>query len=203
MKTLTRLLNQYDRTSKGLGFNTDGTIESGDLARLTKIAASDQPTTVSSHDAQAVIIDSLDNIDYDHFANRSILIGYDARETGNLPPFTSETPISFAIIDFTTELVSLQFHDDFSIVLAIEQNQLSVDPQNLYSLLRGRQALPLAAILLADKDSNELRNANSIFAIRSLSDMTSLPLIMPSEGTDPSKEEMIDLKTLGIRALLA
>ena len=202
MKTLTRLLNQYDRASKGLGFNTDATIESGDLARLTKITASDQSTTVSSQDTQAVIIDSLDNIDYDHFANSSIIIGYDARETGSLPPFTGDTPISFAIIDLATELASLQFHDDFSIVLAIEQNQLYKDPQNLYSLLRGRQALPLAAILLGDKNSNELRSANSILAIRSLSDVTSLPLIMLGEGTNPSEEEIIHLKTLGVRALL-
>ena len=203
MKTLTRLLSQYDRTSKGLGFKADDTIESGDLARLTKITTSEQLTTVSSQDSQGVIVDTLDNIDYDHFAKSSILIGYDAREAGNLPPLTDETPISFAIIDLTTELASLQFHDDFSIVLALEQNQLSEDPQNLYSLLRGRQALPLAAILLDDKNSNELRNANSIFAIRSLSDATSLPLIMPSGSTNPSEEEMIDLKTLGVRALLA
>ena len=96
----------------------------------------------------------------------------------------------------------MQFHEDFSIVLEIEQSHLLGDMENVFSLLRGRQALPLAGLLLSTAMTNELRNAKAIFAIRSLSDMTSLPLIMPSKGGAPSDEEIIDLKTLGVRALL-
>ena len=202
MKTLTRLLNQYDRASKGLGFKIDDNVESGGIARLTKIATVDQLTKLSSEDTDAIIIDSLDDIKIDDLGNSSVLIGYDCRENASLPAFAEETPISFAVINLATELASLQFHEDFSIVLEIEQSHLLGDMENVFSLLRGRQALPLAGLLLSTAMTNELRNATAIFAIRSLSDMTSLPLIMPSDGGTPSDEEIIDLKTLGVRALL-
>ena len=87
-------------------------------------------------------------------------------------------------------------------MLEIEQSHLLGDMENVLSLLRGRQALPLAGVLLSAATTNELRNAKAIFAVRSLSDMTSLPLIVPSKGGTPSDEEIIDLKTLGVRALL-
>ncbi len=202
MKTLTRLLNQYDRTSKGLGFKTDGAAESDGLARLTKITSTDQLTTGSFQGAHAVIIDNLDNLSDSDLTDSSLLVGYDAREIQTLPSFAQESPISFAIIDLATALTSLQFHHDFSIVLAIDQSELSDDLEHLYSILRGRQALPLAAILLNDKTADELRDAKSILTVRSLSDTTSLPLIVDSEGSQPSQEELIDLKALGVRALL-
>ena len=202
MKTLTRLLNQYDKASKGLGFKTEDSVESGGLARLTKLATVDQLTKLSSDDTDAVIIDSLDEVKNGKLNNSSILAGYDCRENGRLPDFAQETSISFAVINLATELASLQFHEDFSIVLEIEQSHLLGDMENVFSLLRGRQALPLAGVLLSTATTNELRNAKAIFAVRSLSDMTSLPLIVPSKGGTPSDEEIIDLKTLGVRALL-
>jgi hypothetical protein len=202
MKTLTRLLNQYDKASKGLGFKTEDSVESGGLARLTKLATVDQLTKLSSDDTDAVIINSLDEVENGKLNNSSILAGYDCRENGRLPDFAQETSISFAVINLATELASLQFHEDFSIVLEIEQSHLLGDMENVLSLLRGRQALPLAGVLLSTATTNELRNAKAIFAVRSLSDMTSLPLIMPSKGGTPSDEEIIDLKTLGVRALL-
>ena len=202
MKTLTRLLNQYDKASKGLGFKTEDSVESGGLARLTKLATIDQLTKLSSDDTDAVIIDSLDEVKNGKLNNSSILAGYDCRENGRLPDFAQETSISFAVINLATELASLQFHEDFSIVLEIEQSHLLGDMENVFSLLRGRQALPLAGVLLSTATTNELRNAKAIFAVRSLSDMTSLPLIVPSKGGTPSDEEIIDLKTLGVRALL-
>ena len=202
MKTLTRLLNQYDKASKGLGFKTEDSVESGGLARLTKLATVDQLTKLSSDDTDAVIIDSLDEVKNGKLNNSTILAGYDCRENGRLPDFAQETSISFAVINLATELASLQFHEDFSIVLEIEQSHLLGDMENVFSLLRGRQALPLAGVLLSTATTNELRNAKAIFAVRSLSDMTSLPLIVPSKGGTPSDEEIIDLKTLGVRALL-
>ena len=202
MKTLTRLLNQYDRASKGLGFKIDDNVESGGIARLTKIATVDQLTKLSSEDTDAIIIDSLDDIKIDDLGNSSVLIGYDCRENASLPAFAEETPISFAVINLATELASLQFHEDFSIVLEIEQSHLLEDLENVFSLLRGRQVLPLAGVLLSNTMTNEPRNAKALFAIRCLTDITSLPLIMPSEGTAPSAEEITDLKTLGVRALL-
>jgi len=202
MKTLARLLNQYDKASKGLGFKTEDSVESGGLARLTKLATVDQLTKLSPDDTDAVIIDSLDEVKNGKLNNSSILVGYDCRENGSLPGFAQETSISFAVINLATELASLQFHEDFSIVLEIEQSHLLGDMENVFSLLRGRQALPLAGLLLSTAMTNELRNAKAIFAIRSLSDMPSLPLIMPSKGGAPSDEEIIDLKTLGVRALL-
>ena len=202
MKTLARLLNQYDKASKGLGFKTEDSVESGGLARRTKLATVDQLTKLSPEDTDAVIIDSLDDIKIDDLGNSSVLIGYDCRENASLPAFAEETPISFAVINLATEVASLQFHEDFSIVLEIEQSHLLEDLENVFSLLRGRQALPLAGVLLSTATTNELRNAKAIFAVRSLSDMTSLPLIMPSKGGAPSDEEIIDLKTLGVRALL-
>ena len=202
MKTLARLLNQYDKASKGLGFKTEDSVESGGLARLTKLATVDQLTKLSPDDTDAVIIDSLDEVKNGKLNNSSILVGYDCREKGSLPGFAQETSISFAVINLATELASLQFHEDFSIVLEIEQSHLLGDMENIFSLLRGRQALPLAGVLLSSAMTNELRNTKAIFAIRSLSDMTSLPLIMSSKGGAPSDEEIIDLKTLGVRALL-
>ena len=202
MKTLTRLLNQYDKASKGLGFKTEDSVESGGLARLTKLATVDQLTKLSSDDTDAVIIDSLDEVKNGKLNNSSILAGYDCRENGRLPDFAQETSISFAVINLATELASLQFHEHFSIVLEIEQSQLLGDMENVFSLLRGRQALPLAGVLLSAATTNELRNARAIFAVRSLSDTTTLPLIIPSKGGTPSDEEIIDLKTLGVRALL-
>ena len=202
MKTLARLLNKYDKASKGLGFKTEDSVESGGLARLTKLATVDQLTKLSPDDTDAVIIDSLDEVKDGKLNNSSILVGYDCRENGSLPDFAQETSISFAVINLATELASLQFHEDFSIVLEIEQSHLLGDMENVFSLLRGRQALPLAGLLLSTAMTSELRNAKAIFAIRSLSDMTSLPLIMPSKGGAPSDEEIIDLKTLGVRALL-
>ena len=202
MKTLARLLNQYDKASKGLGFKTEDSVESGGLARLTKLATVDQLTKLSPDDTDAVIIDSLDEVKNGKLNNSSILVGYDCRENGSLPDFAQETSISFAVINLATELASLQFHEDFSIVLEIEQSHLLEDLENVFSLLRGRQVLPLAGVLLSNTMTNELRNAKALFAIRCLTDITSLPLIMPSEGTAPSAEEITDLKTLGVRALL-
>ena len=65
IKTLTRLLNQYDRASKGLGFKIDDNVESGGIARLTKLATVDQLPKLSSEDTDAIIIDSLDDIKID------------------------------------------------------------------------------------------------------------------------------------------
>ena len=202
MKTLTRLLNQYDRAPKGLGFKIDDNVESGGLARLTKIATVDQLTQLSSGDTDAVIIDKLDDIENGDLGNSSVLIGYDCRENSSLPAFAQEAPISFAVINLTTELASLQFHEDFSIVLEIQQSHLLDDLENVLSLLRGRQVLPLAGVLLSNTMTDELRNAKALFAIRSLTDMISLPLIMPSGGAAPSAEEITDLKNLGVRAVL-